>query len=63
MLRGQDELIPLAEGSIFFTGPSGYLPSPDVVMKPPDNYTNHFIRVNWLTSRANVDEATRPKFK
>ena len=63
LLRGQDELIPLAEGSIFFTGPSGYLPSPDVVMKPPDNYTNHFIRVNWLTSRANVDEATRPKFK
>ena len=63
LLRGRDELIPLAEGSIFFTGPSSYLPSPDVVMKPPDNYTNHFIRVNWLTSRANVDEATRPKFK
>jgi prepilin-type N-terminal cleavage/methylation domain-containing protein len=63
LLRGWDELIPLAEGSIFFMGPSGYLPSPDVVMKPPDNYTNHFIRVNWLTSRASVDEATRPKFK
>src|SRR6266699_5748227 len=43
LLRGRDELIPLAEGSIFFMGPSGYLPSPDVVMKPPDNYTNHFI--------------------
>ncbi len=63
LLRGRDELVPLAEGSVFFTGPSGYLPSPDVVMKPPDNYTNHFIRVNWLTGRASVDEATRPKFK
>jgi prepilin-type N-terminal cleavage/methylation domain-containing protein len=63
LLRGRDELIPLAEGSIFFTGTGGYLPSPDVVMKPPDNYTNHFIRVNWLTGRASVDEATRPKFK
>jgi prepilin-type N-terminal cleavage/methylation domain-containing protein len=58
----RDELIPLAEGSIFFTGANGYLPAPDVVMKPPDNYTNHFIRVNWLTGRASVDEATRPKF-
>jgi len=63
LLRGRDELIPLAEGSIFFTGPGGYLPSPDVSIKPPDNFTNHFIRVNWLTSRASVDEATRPKFK
>jgi prepilin-type N-terminal cleavage/methylation domain-containing protein len=63
LLRGQDELIPLAEGSIFFTGTGGYLSLPDVQMKPPYNYTNHFIRVNWLTSRASVDEATRPKFK
>ena len=63
LLRGLDELIPLAEGSIFFTGTSGYLSSPDVAIKPPNNYTNHFIRVNWLTSRASVDEATRPKFK
>jgi len=63
LLRGRDELIPLAEGSIFFTGPGGYLPSPDVSIKPLDNFTNHFIRVNWLTSRASVDEATRPKFK
>ena len=63
LLQGRDELIPLAEGSIFFKGTSGYLPLPDVAMKPPDNYTNHFIRVNWLTGRASVDEATRPKFK
>jgi hypothetical protein len=63
LLRGRDELIPLAEGGIFFTGAGGYLPTPDVSMKPRDNFTNHFIRVNWLTSRASVDEATRPKFK
>jgi prepilin-type N-terminal cleavage/methylation domain-containing protein len=61
LLRGRDELIPLAEGSIFFTGPNGFLP--DVVMTPPNNFTNHFLRVNWLTSRASVDEASRPKFK
>ena len=63
LLRGRDELIPLAEGSIFFTGTGGYLTSPDVSIKPPNNYTNHFIRVNWLTSRASVDEATRLKFR
>lgn len=63
LIRGRDELIPLAEGSIFFTGTGGYLPSPDVAIKPANNFTNHFIRVNWLTSRASVDEATRPKFK
>src|SRR6266496_5640741 len=55
LLRGRDELIPLAEGSIFFTGPNGYLPSPDVAMKPPNNFTNHFMRVNWLTGRASMD--------
>ncbi len=63
LLRGRDELIPLAEGSIFFKGPGGYLPSPDVSIKPPNNFTNHFMRVNWLTGRASVDEATRPKFR
>ena len=64
LLRGRDEILPLAEGSIFFKGTTGgYLSSPDVEIKPPHNYTNHFIRINWLTSRASVDEATRPKFK
>jgi prepilin-type N-terminal cleavage/methylation domain-containing protein len=57
LASGRDELIPLAEGSIFFNGGV-----PDVVIKPPYNYTNHFIRINWLTGRASVDEATRPKF-
>ena len=58
----RDELIPLAEGSIFFKDASGRYSTADVVMRPPYNYTNHFIRINWLTGRASVDEATRPKF-
>jgi prepilin-type N-terminal cleavage/methylation domain-containing protein len=58
-----DALIPLAEGSIFFRGGNGgYLAVPDMVMKPAYNYTNHWIRVNWLTGRASVDQATRPRF-
>jgi prepilin-type N-terminal cleavage/methylation domain-containing protein len=66
LVSGRDELIPLAEGSIFFPRNSNGQPIPgpvDLVMKPPDNYTNNFIRVNWLTGRASVDEYTRPKFK
>jgi prepilin-type N-terminal cleavage/methylation domain-containing protein len=66
LLSGRDEVIPLAEGSIFFPRNSRgeFIPAPaDIVMKPPDNYTNNFIRINWLTGRASVDEATRPKFK
>ncbi len=64
-MSGRDELIPLAEGSVFFAKNSqdGYSAAPpDIVMKPPDNYTNRFIRINWLTGRASVDEFTRPKF-
>jgi len=67
LASGRDELIPLAEGSIFFTKDQNgqYVSSKsDVpVINPPLNYTNHFIRINWLTGRASVDEATRPKFK
>ncbi len=66
LASGRDELIPLAEGSIFFAKNNQDqfgAAAPDVIMKPPDNYTNHFIRINWLTGRASVDEATRPKFK
>jgi prepilin-type N-terminal cleavage/methylation domain-containing protein len=62
---GRDELIPLAEGSVFFPKDSAgqYLPQPaDVVISPPLNYTNHYIRVHWLTGRASLDEATQAKF-
>jgi len=65
LVSGRDEMIPLAEGSIFFArnNQGMVLAPPDVVIKPPNNYTNRFIRVNWLTGRASVDEGTRPKFR
>jgi len=66
LASGRDELIPLAEGNIFYqkNNLGQYVAAmPDVVIRPPYNYTNHFIRINWLTGRASVDEATRPKFR
>jgi hypothetical protein len=59
LMSGHDEIIPLAQGSVFFTGPSGPLMSPDVEVQPPNNYTNNVIRVNWLTGRTLV-ERTEP---
>jgi prepilin-type N-terminal cleavage/methylation domain-containing protein len=59
LLTGRDEIIPLAQGSVFFTGPSGLLFSPDVEVQPPNNYTNNIIRINWLTGRTLV-ERTQP---
>ena len=55
--------VTLHAGVVLGSDGFGYLPLPDVAMKPPNNFTNHFIRVNWLTSRASVDEATRAKFR
>jgi prepilin-type N-terminal cleavage/methylation domain-containing protein len=53
LLSGEDEIIPLAEGSIFFKPDrNGRLSVPDLEIKPPKNWTNNFIRVNWLTGRA-----------
>jgi hypothetical protein len=57
LLSGRDEIIPLAQGSVFFTGPSGLLSAPDVEVAPPNNYTNNVIRVNWLTGRTLVERA------
>jgi prepilin-type N-terminal cleavage/methylation domain-containing protein len=55
LLSGRDEIIPLGQGSVFFTGPGGFLTAPDVEIQPPRNYTNNLIRVNWLTGRASVE--------
>jgi prepilin-type N-terminal cleavage/methylation domain-containing protein len=63
--RTRDELIPLARGSIFFPKlPDGSYSQawPDVVISPRDNFTNNYVRINWLTGRASLDELTRPKF-
>ena len=55
----RDELIPLARGSVFIPDLAS---RPDVVISPANNYTNNYIRINWLTGRASIDELTRPKF-
>jgi hypothetical protein len=53
LLSREDEVLPLAEGSVFFKpDPNGRLLVPDLVLQPPMNWTNNFIRVNWLTGRA-----------
>jgi len=57
LISGRDELIPLARGSVFY--PNNV---PDVVIKPLNNFTNNYVRLNWLTGRASLDEYTRPKF-
>jgi hypothetical protein len=51
LLSRQDEIIPLAEWHFFF-GPDGSLSRSELDIKPPKNWTNNFIRVNWLTGRA-----------
>jgi hypothetical protein len=55
LITGRDEIIPLAEGSVFFTDVSGGLTVPDVEIRPPNNFTNNMIRVSWLTGRASVE--------
>jgi hypothetical protein len=52
----RDEIIPLAEGSVFYGDLNGRLTTPDVEIKPPDNFTNNVIRINWLTGRASVEQ-------
>jgi prepilin-type N-terminal cleavage/methylation domain-containing protein len=53
LLSREDEIIPLAEASLFFKpDQNGRLSVPDLEIRPPKNWTNNFIRVNWLTGRA-----------
>ncbi len=55
-MPSRDEIIPLAEGSVFYGDLNGRLTAPDVEVKPPDNFTNNAIRINWLTGRASVEQ-------
>jgi prepilin-type N-terminal cleavage/methylation domain-containing protein len=55
-MDSRDEIIPLAEGSVFYGDLNGQLTPPDVEIKPPDNFTNNMIRINWLTGRASVEQ-------
>ena len=66
LISGQDELIALAAGSAFYQQNVGgnYQPAlVDLQITPADNYTNHWVRVNWVTGRAGVDELTRPRIR
>lgn len=66
LISGQDELIALASGSAFYQQNvgGGYQPAfVDLQVKPADNYTNHWVRINWVTGRAGVDELTRPRIR
>jgi prepilin-type N-terminal cleavage/methylation domain-containing protein len=57
LASGQDEMLPLADGSVFYTWlPNGGAGKPDVLVKPQKNYTNNFIRINWLTGRAMLEK-------
>lgn len=61
-----DEALHIAQGSIFYArdGTTGRLNNeaennnfipPDLIEVPPGNSTNVFVRVNWLTGRAELD--------
>jgi prepilin-type N-terminal cleavage/methylation domain-containing protein len=57
LLSGRDEILPLAEGSVFLPKTSnGDAGKPDVVIRPEKNWTNNFIRINWLTGRAVLEK-------
>ncbi len=58
-LLDQDEIIPLAQGSIFYgrTGTGELDWNPDIRENPPGNSTNNFnrVRIDRLTGRARVE--------
>ena len=55
-MPARDEIIPLAEGSVFYGSVGGQLSAPDVEINPPNNFTNNMIRINWLTGRTAVEQ-------
>lgn len=75
LLSQRDELLVLARGTVFYAldPQGGYrLTAPDVQLTPPprpnappQTQTNSymFVRINWLTGRAQMDPATTPNLK
>lgn len=59
LLSKQDEIIPVAQGSVFYPRDKNdramVSPAPDAVFTPPGNFTNNFIRINWLTGRPTLE--------
>jgi prepilin-type N-terminal cleavage/methylation domain-containing protein len=57
----RDEILPVAQGSVFVTkDPQGHPKSVDIEVKPKDNFTNSIIRINWLTGRASLERKGLP---
>lgn len=58
LVSGQDEIIPLTRGSLFFN-PDQTL---DTIETPPGEFSNNFnhLRINWLTGRVKVE---RPEIR
>ena len=66
LISRRDELIALTAGSAFYQQTVGGTYQPalvDLQIKPAYDYTNHWIRINWVTGRAGVDELTRPRIR
>ena len=56
LTSGQNELIPLAQGNVFFPRNPPFNVPPSVVERPPGNGTNsvtyNVVSIDWLTGRA-----------
>jgi hypothetical protein len=53
----RDEIIPLAEGAVQNPRDANsrlLLQAAEVQLTPVNNFTNHYVRINWLTGRAQV---------
>jgi len=57
LITGKDEVIPVAQGSIFLDRDVNGLVwpgAPDVRESPPGNSTNNLVVIDWLTGRARI---------
>jgi len=61
LISSRDEILSVAKGSVMVYRERGATrETVDVVVTPRDNYTNSYIRVNWLTWRAAVEKPVMP---
>lgn len=59
LTTGQDIILPIAEGGVIYerdaNGNLLFNRPADYTLTPNYNYTNNFIRINWLTGRAKIE--------
>jgi prepilin-type N-terminal cleavage/methylation domain-containing protein len=61
LISGQDEVIPLARGSVLFSRDAAKVPTrqlPSILEVPPGNSTNsafNLVYIDWLTGRARIE--------